>query len=78
MYENGVQVFDDGAHSRDLLSIPSKVEPDLDKRQPIRILLNYDAVGHSADRDCRSPGNIVKVNDEFTLYLMRSLLGRQL
>lgn len=28
---------------------------------PIRIYLNYDAVGHSPDRDCRNVGDIVKV-----------------
>ena len=36
----------------------------MDRRQPIRIYLNYDAVGHSADRDCRSPGEIVKVRED--------------
>lgn len=32
-----------------------------DEKQPIRIYLNYDAVGHSPDRDCRNVGDIVKV-----------------
>lgn len=32
-----------------------------DEKQPIRISLNYDAVGHSSDRDCRNVGDIVKV-----------------
>ncbi|KAK6118913.1 hypothetical protein DH2020_047366 [Rehmannia glutinosa] len=29
-----------------------------DAKQPIRIYLNYDAVGHSSDRDCRNVGDI--------------------
>lgn len=32
-----------------------------DAKQPIRIYLNYDTVGHSPDRDCRNVGDIVKV-----------------
>lgn len=31
-------------------------------KQPIRIYLNYDAVGHSLDRDCKDIGDIVKVS----------------
>lgn len=34
-----------------------------DTRQPIRISLNYDAVGHSPDRDCRTVGQIVKLGE---------------
>ncbi|KAL8250641.1 hypothetical protein R6Q59_034334 [Mikania micrantha] len=30
---------------------------------PIRIYLNYDAVGHSPDRDCRNVGDIVKLGE---------------
>ncbi|KAL0432450.1 UNVERIFIED_CONTAM: Leishmanolysin-like peptidase [Sesamum latifolium] len=30
-----------------------------DDKQPIRIYLNYDAVGHSSDRDCRNVGDIL-------------------
>ncbi|KAK6115839.1 hypothetical protein DH2020_008108 [Rehmannia glutinosa] len=30
-----------------------------DAKQPIRIYLNYDAVGHSSDRDCRNVGDIL-------------------
>nr|GEY39672.1 EGF-like domain, peptidase M8, leishmanolysin, Frizzled domain protein [Tanacetum cinerariifolium] len=30
---------------------------------PIRIYLNYDAVGHSHDRDCRNVGDIVKLGE---------------
>ncbi|KAK9165605.1 hypothetical protein Scep_000796 [Stephania cephalantha] len=34
-----------------------------EERHPIRIYLNYDAVGHSPDRDCRSVGDIVKLGE---------------
>ncbi|XP_071710687.1 uncharacterized protein [Rutidosis leptorrhynchoides] len=34
-----------------------------DEKLPIRIYLNYDAVGHSADRDCRNVGDIVKLGE---------------
>ncbi|CAN1273569.1 Leishmanolysin-like peptidase, partial [Linum perenne] len=37
------------------------VEPDA--KQPIRIFLNYDAVGHSPNRDCRKVGDIVKLGE---------------
>lgn len=43
---------------RALLGIPQQS----DAKQPIRIYLNYDAVGHSPDRDCRNIGDIVKVS----------------
>ena len=46
---------------RALLGISESVEEAKDGKQPIRIYLNYDAVGHSPDRDCRDVGNIVKV-----------------
>lgn len=32
-------------------------------KQPIRIYLNYEAVGHSPDRDCRNVGDIVKLGE---------------
>ncbi|KAM7518265.1 hypothetical protein LguiB_017227 [Lonicera macranthoides] len=32
-------------------------------KQPIRIYLNYDAVGHSLDRDCKDVGDIVKLGE---------------
>ncbi|RLN19843.1 uncharacterized protein C2845_PM02G04150 [Panicum miliaceum] len=32
-------------------------------RKPIRIYLNYDAVGHSPDRDCKRVGDIVKLGE---------------
>lgn len=41
------------------LSVSSRLQKDA--KQPIRIYLNYDAVGHSPDRDCRNVGDVVKV-----------------
>lgn len=46
---------------RALLGISESLEQQKDAKQPIRIYLNYDAVGHSPDRDCRNVGDIVKV-----------------
>lgn len=47
---------------RALLSVSKFSNLQNDAKQPIRIFLNYDAVGHSPDRDCRSVGDIVKVS----------------
>ncbi|CAI8606411.1 unnamed protein product [Vicia faba] len=44
-----------------VLSTSSK--PQKDEKQPIRIYLNYDAVGHSPDRDCQKVGDIVKLGE---------------
>lgn len=52
---------------RTLLEIPDLHEQQKDAKQPIRIYLNYDAVGHSPDRDCREVGDIVKVGLLVTL-----------
>jgi leishmanolysin len=46
---------------RALLGISESSLQQKDVKQPIRIFLNYDAVGHSPDRDCRKVGDIVKV-----------------
>ena len=46
---------------RALLGISESSLHQKDVKQPIRIFLNYDAVGHSPDRDCRKVGEIVKV-----------------
>ncbi|KAG0610529.1 hypothetical protein M758_7G072700 [Ceratodon purpureus] len=59
VYEISGEPLEDETHGRALLDI----ETDVDKRQPIRIFLNYDAVGHSVDRDCRVPGEIVKLGE---------------
>ena len=45
-------------NGRVLLSV---FDEEKDVKQPIRIYLNYDAVGHSLDRDCQRVGDIVKV-----------------
>lgn len=47
---------------RALLGVSASSEHQKDDKQPIRIYLNYDAVGHSPDRDCREVGDIVKVS----------------
>ena len=47
---------------RALLGLSESVQQPEDGRLPIRIFLNYDAVGHSPDRDCRNVGDIVKVS----------------
>lgn len=46
---------------RALLEHSELPEQQKDGKRPIRIYLNYDAVGHSPDRDCRNVGDIVKV-----------------
>ncbi|XP_019458050.1 PREDICTED: uncharacterized protein LOC109358336 [Lupinus angustifolius] len=48
---------------RALLGMKTSLEPQKDAKQPIRIFLNYDAVGHSPDRDCRKVGDIVKLGE---------------
>lgn len=47
---------------RALLELPKSPVGKKDAKQPIRIYLNYDAVGHSPDRDCRRVGDVVKVS----------------
>lgn len=48
---------------RALLGISNSQEQINNAKQPIRIYLNYDAVGHSPDRDCRNVGDIVKLGE---------------
>ncbi|GAA0184462.1 metalloprotease [Lithospermum erythrorhizon] len=48
---------------RSLLSVAEEPRIQRDEKQPIRIYLNYDAVGHSSDRDCRGVGGIVKLGE---------------
>ncbi|KAK2994794.1 hypothetical protein RJ640_021026 [Escallonia rubra] len=48
---------------RVLLEVPTLPRQQEDVKQPIRIFLNYDAVGHSPDRDCRNVGEIVKLGE---------------
>ncbi|KAK4434488.1 hypothetical protein Salat_0611600 [Sesamum alatum] len=48
---------------RVLLDVSERPKRHTDAKQPIRIYLNYDAVGHSSDRDCRNVGDIVKLGE---------------
>ncbi|KAK8642462.1 hypothetical protein V6N13_011804 [Hibiscus sabdariffa] len=48
---------------RSLLGTPALLGHTKDAKQPIRIYLNYDAVGHSEDRDCQKVGDIVKLGE---------------
>ncbi|KAL3640812.1 hypothetical protein CASFOL_015780 [Castilleja foliolosa] len=48
---------------RALLGLSRPTKKQNDAKKPIRIYLNYDAVGHSSDRDCRSVGEIVKLGE---------------
>lgn len=47
---------------RSLLGVSELPKWHSDAKQPIRIYLNYDAVGHSSDRDCRNVGDTVKAS----------------
>lgn len=62
---------EDHHRGRTLLSLPEEVQTQSSAKQPIRIYLNYDAVGHSADRDCQKVGDIVKVLVEFIVSLLK-------
>lgn len=46
---------------RHLLGVSPWRAPQRNVKKSIRIYLNYDAVGHSPDRDCKNVGDIVKV-----------------
>ncbi|PWA76931.1 EGF-like, conserved site-containing protein [Artemisia annua] len=48
---------------RSLLGISEVSSVPKNAKQPIRIYLNYDAVGHSPARDCRNVGDIVKLGE---------------
>jgi leishmanolysin len=67
VYSVTPQVYEPGRskplqhNGRALLGISTSSKPQKDEKQPIRIYLNYDAVGHSPDRDCKKDGDIVKV-----------------
>lgn len=63
---------------RALLGLSESSRQQNDAKQPIRIFLNYDAVGHSSDRDCRSVGDIVKAstcngNEQFSCAIKSHL-----
>ncbi|PIN03756.1 Leishmanolysin-like peptidase (Peptidase M8 family) [Handroanthus impetiginosus] len=48
---------------RALLGVSKLPKRHDDTKQPIRIYLNYDAVGHFSDRECRNVGDIVKLGE---------------
>ncbi|KAG9137087.1 hypothetical protein Leryth_011918 [Lithospermum erythrorhizon] len=48
---------------RSLLSKNEEPRTQKDEKHPIRIYLNYDAVGHSSNRDCRGVGDTVKLGE---------------
>ncbi|KAL3639226.1 hypothetical protein CASFOL_017133 [Castilleja foliolosa] len=48
---------------RALLGLSESTKKQNDAKKPIRIYLNYDAVGHSSERDCRNVGEIVKLGE---------------
>ncbi|XP_047157169.1 uncharacterized protein LOC124828014 [Vigna umbellata] len=53
---------------RALLDVSTSSGSQEDAKKPIRIYLNYDAVGHSPDRDCRAVGDIVKLGEPPMTY----------
>ncbi|EEF52528.1 metalloendopeptidase, putative [Ricinus communis] len=70
VYSVTPQVYDQSGMSkslhnkgRALLGVSELQFQQKDAKQPIRIFLNYDAVGHSPDRDCRKVGDIVKLGE---------------
>ncbi|XP_054798436.1 uncharacterized protein LOC129303266 [Prosopis cineraria] len=69
VYSITPQVYDPGLpktlqhKGRGLLGVSTSSGPQNDAKQPIRIYLNYDAVGHSPERDCRKVGDIVKLGE---------------
>ncbi|CAK8568971.1 unnamed protein product [Lathyrus sativus] len=54
---------------RAILAVSTSLGPQKDAKEPIRIYLNYDAVGHSPDRDCRKVGAVVKLGEPPTSSL---------
>lgn len=62
LYDIKYEALEGNRHGRTLLSESMREDSGLERRQPIRIFLNYDAVGHSPERDCKAVGEVVKVN----------------
>ncbi|KAJ4815085.1 Leishmanolysin-like peptidase [Rhynchospora pubera] len=54
---------EDHHRGRTLLGLPEEIQTQSTAKKPIRIYLNYDAVGHSPDRDCQKVGDIVKLGE---------------
>lgn len=67
VYEESVVSNPPHHRGRALLEIPKEQN---DVMQPIRIFLNYDAVGHSSERDCQKVGDIVKAS---TYHLLENV-----
>ncbi|KAL8153971.1 hypothetical protein V2J09_011731 [Rumex salicifolius] len=70
VYSVSPQVYKESDHSkepkhtgRSLLGYSESAELSNEAKKPIRIYLNYDAVGHSPDRDCHNVGDIVKLGE---------------
>uniref|UniRef100_A0A7N0UNJ9 EGF-like domain-containing protein n=2 Tax=Kalanchoe fedtschenkoi TaxID=63787 RepID=A0A7N0UNJ9_KALFE len=59
MYEDSSLSGNHQRKSRALLELSEET----DMKKPIRIYLNYDAVGHSTDRDCKAVGDKVKLGE---------------
>lgn len=68
VYSVTPQVYEPGSlkplqhKGRAILAVSTSLGPQKDAKEPIRIYLNYEAVGHSPDRDCRKVGAVVKVS----------------
>ncbi|KAK9066693.1 hypothetical protein SSX86_014016 [Deinandra increscens subsp. villosa] len=61
------QVYHGSGHlhrkGRELLDTSKSSGFSKNAKLPIRIYLNYDAVGHSPDRDCRNVGDTIKLGE---------------
>lgn len=61
VYRESSMLGSDVHRGRTLLDISASSSAQKNAKQPIRIFLNYDAVGHTSERDCRNVGDLVKV-----------------
>ncbi|XP_042409790.1 leishmanolysin-like peptidase [Zingiber officinale] len=57
---------------RALLQVSTTPPLQKDSKKPIRIYLNYDAVGHSHDRDCLNIGDLVKLGEPSATSIPRT------
>ncbi|XP_074574653.1 uncharacterized protein LOC141831121 [Curcuma longa] len=60
VYRESSMSDSDVHRGRTLLDISASSSAQKNAKKPIRIFLNYDAVGHTSDRDCRNVGDLVK------------------
>ncbi|KAH7665038.1 Peptidase M8 leishmanolysin protein [Dioscorea alata] len=72
IYEGSSSLKSLSHKGRSLLEFSTPPTPQKDAKQPIRIYLNYDAVGHSTDRDCHSVGDVVKLGEPPTNAVPRT------